>query len=128
VDTAYHLHRRLGPGLLESVSEAILAKMLTDRGLVVERQKPIPLEFEGLRFDEVHRLDLLVDNQVVVELKAAETLLPVYTRQVLTYLRCLDLPVRLLINFGAAKFNDGLRRVLNPHASVLTNPDVQDVA
>ena len=120
VDTAYRLHTRLGPGLLESVYETVFAKMLQDRGLNVERRWSVPLEFEGLKFDEVHRVDLLVEKQVVVELKAAEALLPVHTRQVLTYLCILDLPVGLLINFGAAKLNQGLKRVLNPHASAFT--------
>jgi GxxExxY protein len=93
--------------------------MLEDQGLVVERQRPLALEFDGLRFDEAHRLDLFVENQVVVELKATEALLPVHTRQLLTYLRILDLPIGLLINFGAPTLKEGLRRVLNPYASAL---------
>ena len=117
VDTAYQLHTRLGPGLLESVYEAVFARMLERRGLSVERQSPVTFEFDGMRVEEGHRVDLLVEKQVIVELKAMENIHPVHTRQVLTYLRLLNLPVGLLINFGAAKLNDGLKRILNPYAS-----------
>lgn len=120
VDTAYRLHTRLGPGLLESVYETVFARMLQQAGLRVERQRPVAFEFEGIRFDEVCRVDLLVEKQVVVELKALEKLAPVHSRQLLTYLRLLDLPVGLLINFGAARLNDGLQRVLNARASFYT--------
>ncbi len=120
VDTAYRLHDRLGPGLLESVYETIFHRMLENEGLRVERQSPIAFEFEGMKFEDAHRVDLLVEQEVVVELKATEVLHPVHTRQVLTYLRLLDLPVGLLINFGSARLNDGIRRVLNPRASSLT--------
>jgi GxxExxY protein len=120
VDTAYRLHGRIGPGLLESVYETIFHRMLENQGLRVERQSPLSFEFDGMKFDEAHRVDLLVEKQVVVELKATETLAPVHTRQVLTYLRLLDLPVGLLINFGAARLNDGIRRILNPRATSFT--------
>jgi GxxExxY protein len=113
VDAAYHLHTRLGPGLLESVYEAVLARELVRRGLKVERQRPVAFEFDGLRFDEGFRVDLLVENVVVVELKSVEKLAPVHAKQLLTYLRLLDLSVGLLINFGAATLKEGLQRVVN---------------
>ncbi|HEX8691609.1 MAG TPA: GxxExxY protein [Longimicrobium sp.] len=113
VDAAYDLHTRLGPGLLESVYEALLARALERRGLQVERQKPVSFEFDGMRFEEGFRADLLVDGRVLVELKSIEKLAPVHAKQVLTYLRLLDLPVGLLINFGAAKLQEGLRRISN---------------
>jgi GxxExxY protein len=122
VDAAYRLHTRLGPGLLESVYETVFARMLEEAGLQVERQSPVTFEFDGIRFDEACRVDILVEKQVVVELKALEKLAPVHSRQILTYLRLLDLPVGLLINFGAARMNEGLHRVLNSRASALADP------
>jgi iron complex transport system substrate-binding protein len=117
VNVAYHLHTQFGPGLLESAYEALFARMLEKEGLHVVRQLPVALEYDGIRLEEAYRADLLVESQVLVELKAVEALNPVHTRQVLTYLRLLDLPVGLLINFGAARLDDGLRRVLNHRAS-----------
>ncbi|MCZ7587227.1 MAG: GxxExxY protein [Deltaproteobacteria bacterium] len=113
VDAAVNLHKRLGPGLLESVYETVLAKELERRGLKVERQKVVTFEFEGMRFDEGLKLDLLVEDAVVVELKSVEALAPVHSKQTLTYLRLLNLQVGLLINFGAARLKDGLRRIVN---------------
>jgi iron complex transport system substrate-binding protein len=97
VDAAYRIHTQLGPGLLESVYEAVLATSLEQRGLKVERQKLVPIEFDGLRFDEGFRIDLLVDDRVVVELKSVEQLAPVHSKQLLTYIRLLDLRVGLVI-------------------------------
>lgn len=113
VDVAYRLHSRLGPGLLESVYETVLAGLLQERGLHVERQKVVSFEFEGHVFDEGLRVDLFVEHSVVVELKSVERLAPVHMKQVLTYLRLLNLPVGLLINFGADRLKDGLQRVTN---------------
>ena len=104
---------RLGPGLLESVYELVLAKELERRGLKVETQKPVSFEFDGLRFDDAFRVDLLIEGRVVVELKSVETLAPVHSKQILTYLRLLNLPVGLLIKFGAATMKEGLHRVVN---------------
>lgn len=118
VDAAYRLHRDLGPGLLESVYEAVLAGMLTRRGLQVERQKVVPFEFDGMHFDEGLRVDLLVDGTVIVELKSVERLSPVHTKQVLTYLR---LMLGLLINFGAPTFKEGIRRVVNDHRDIASS-------
>jgi len=115
VDTAFHLHRDLGPGLLETVYEAVLEKVLKDKGLSVERQKPVRIEYAGLSFDEGFRADLVIENTLIIELKSVEKIAPVHTKQLLTYLRLLDLPVGLLINFGAPTFKEGIRRILNNH-------------
>ena len=113
VDCAYNLHRDLGPGLLETVYEVVLAKMLRDRGLEVERQQPISIQYAGFTFDEGFRADLIVEGIVLVELKSVENLAPVHSKQVLTYLRLLKLPLGLLINFGAATFKEGCKRIVN---------------
>jgi len=120
VDAAYALHTRIGPGLLESVYEGMLAKILEFRGLQVQRQKLIAVEFDGIRFEEGFRVDLLVENRVVVELKSVERLARVHSKQVLTYLRLLDLPVGLLINFGAGSLSDGLQRILNSRGEAVS--------
>ncbi len=113
IDDAMRLHRDLGPGLLESVYGAILGTMLIGKGLSVERQKRVTFEYAGLRFDEGLRIDLLVEGCVVVELKSVEKLKLVHSKQVLTYLKLLNLPVGLLINFGGATLKEGLRRIVN---------------
>ena len=113
VDAAMQLHRDLGPGLLESVYEAVLARALAKRGLHVERQKPIRFEYDEMVFDEGFRVDLLVEHRVVVELKSVEKVAPVHGKQLLTYLRLMQLPVGLLINFGAFTLKEGLNRVVN---------------
>lgn len=113
VDAALKIHQGLGPGLLESVFESVLARALERRGLKVERQKLISFEYDGMLFEEGFRVDLLVEERVVVELKSVETLAPVHSKQLLTYLRLMDLPVGLLINFGAATLKEGLHRIVN---------------
>lgn len=113
VDAAFHIHSKLGPGLLESVYEVILAKELERRGLQVERQKSVPIKFEGLSFDEGFRADLIVEKAVLVELKSVEQLARVHYKQVLTYLRLLDYRLGLLINFGAPIIKEGIKRVVN---------------
>ena len=113
VDASIRLHQDLGPGLLESVYEAILSKVLTRRGLTVERQKPVCFEYDGISFDDGFRVDLLVEGRVVVELKSVEKVAPVHSKQLLTYLRLMNLPVGLLINFGAATLKEGLHRIVN---------------
>ncbi|MDK2955837.1 MAG: hypothetical protein PWQ57_1333 [Desulfovibrionales bacterium] len=117
VDTALQLHRDLGPGLLESVYEAVLAMMLEKRGLKVERQKPVPIAYQGIEINEGFRLDLLVDDQLIVELKSVEQVHPVHPKQLLTYLRLMNLPLGLLINFGSPLLKDGLQRVVNKHTN-----------
>jgi GxxExxY protein len=113
LDVALRLHRDLGPGLLESVYEAVLAGRLIAMGYPVARQRPIDIEFEGLRFEAAFRIDLLVDDRLVVEIKSLERLLPVHAKQLLTYLRLTKQPVGLLINFGGATLKEGVRRLVN---------------
>ncbi|HEX8365318.1 MAG TPA: GxxExxY protein [Allosphingosinicella sp.] len=115
VDCGFKLHQQLGPGLLESVYEAVLAHSLERRGLAVERQKAVPIRIEGLSFDEGFRADLLVEGRLLIELKCAERFAPAHVKQVLTYLRLMDLPLGLLMNFGTATFREGVRRVVNNH-------------
>jgi len=116
VDCGYKMHTGLGPGLLESVYEVVFARLLAERGFSVERQKPVPIIFERLRFDEGFRADLFVEGKLLIELKSVENLAPVHSKQVLTYLRLLNLPLGLLINFGAATFKEGVKRVVNNHS------------
>ena len=111
VDSAVRLHMRLGPGLLESVYERLLAQDLARRGLEVERQRVLGFEFDGLHFEDGLRVDLLVNSAVVVEVKSVEKLAPIHSKQVLTYLRVLDLRAGLLINFGSMKLKEGLHRM-----------------
>lgn len=107
---AIEVHRHLGPGLLESVYEAALAYEVVQRGLTVERQKPVPLAYKGLQFEEGYRLDLLVSGEVVVELKAVDAILPIHEAQILSYLRLAGKQVGLLINFKVPVLREGLRR------------------
>jgi iron complex transport system substrate-binding protein len=107
------IHRELGPGLLESVYEAVLARSLEREGLRAARQVGVRFEYDGMLFDEGFRVDLLVDDRVVVEIKSLQRLAPVHGRQLLTYLRLLQLPVGLLVNFGAATLVEGLKRVVH---------------
>ncbi|HEU4630862.1 MAG TPA: GxxExxY protein [Gemmatimonadaceae bacterium] len=113
VDAAVKIHRALGPGLLESVYEAVLARELERRGLRVARQQTIPVVYDGIAFDEGFRADLVVEGCVIVELKSLEKLAPVHAKQLLTYLRLADLRIGLLVNFGAATLKEGLHRVVN---------------
>lgn len=113
VDCGYKLHLEAGPGLLETVYEVVLAKMLAERGLVVKRQVPVPIRLMGMTFEEGFRADIIVDDRLLIELKSVENILPVHSKQVLTYLRLLNLPLALLINFGAPTFKDGCKRIVN---------------
>lgn len=125
IDSAVKLHKRLGPGLLESVYQSVLGSDLEERGLVVEQQKEVGFTFEGKSFEPGLRVDLLVNRVVVVELKSIEKLAPVHKKQLLTYLRLLELPVGLLINFGGATLKEGLHRIVNgyrPSASPGVTP------
>ncbi|HEU4454559.1 MAG TPA: GxxExxY protein [Longimicrobium sp.] len=117
VDTAYRLHSRVGPGLMETFYESVMAHSLEKQGLHVEKQKGVPFEWEDVRIEEACRLDLLVEGCVIVELKSVEKLHPVHHKQVLTYLRLLDLPVGLLINFGELSLKNGMHRILNNRAT-----------
>jgi GxxExxY protein len=113
IDSAIQVHRSLGPGLLESVYELVLARVLAGRGFKIERQKILSFEYEGLLFANAFRIDMLVDDRVIVEIKSVEELAPVHSKQLLTYLRLSDLQVGLLINFGSATLKEGLRRIVN---------------
>ncbi len=113
VQAAFEIHTELGPGLLETVYEVLLAHQLRTAGLHVERQMPVPITFRGIRFDEGFRADLIVNGKVLIELKSVEALANVHKKQVLTYLRLLDLRLGLLINFNTALIKDGIVRIAN---------------
>ncbi len=115
VDCGYKLHEALGPGLLESVYEACLAQSLAKRGLFVERQKAIRIKFDGVNLEEGFRADILVERCLLIELKSTEAHAPVHAKQVLTYLRLMNLELGLLMNFGAVTFKDGIRRLANDY-------------
>ena len=112
IGAAIEVHRHLGPGLLESAYEDCLAHELTLRGIAFERQKPLPLEYKGLKLPCAYRLDLLVEGQVVAEIKAADGVAPIHEAQVLTYLRIGGWKVGLLINFHVPRLKDGIRRLV----------------
>ena len=107
------IHREIGPGILESVYEAVLAKRLSQRGLLVQRQRIVPLVIDGEDFGEAFRIDLFVENCIVVELKSVEQLHPVHFKKTQTYLRLLGLPLGLLINFGEPTLKEGYHRIVN---------------
>jgi GxxExxY protein len=113
LDTAFLVHTKLGPGLLESVYEVVVAYELQKRGLVAERQKPMPVLYDNIRFDEAFRADLVVNGKVIAELKSVEALLPVHAKQLLTQLRLSGLKLGLLINFGEAHLKNGIKRIIN---------------
>lgn len=121
IDAALHLHRDLGPGLLESVYEMLLAGQLARRGLTTERQQVVNVEYDGMRFDGAFRIDLLVEGQLLVEIKSVERLNAVHAKQLLTYLRLTRQPLGLLINFGGATLKEGLQRVVNGHTSIASS-------
>jgi len=113
IGAAINVHRALGPGLLESAYETCLAYELDQLGLKVERQKPLPVRYRGITLDCGYRLDLVVENSVIVEVKATEGLLPVHQAQVLSYLRLSGLTVGLLITFNVPVLKSGLKRIVN---------------
>ena len=113
VDAAYRVHVTLGPGLLESVYELALSHEMGKRGLKVERQVSVPIEYDGIQFDEGFRIDLFVERKVVVELKSVEKVLPVHKKQILTYIRLTDTRLGLLINFEAPLIKDGITCMVN---------------
>ncbi|MBL0925625.1 MAG: GxxExxY protein [Sphingomonadaceae bacterium] len=117
VDCGFHLHKEVGPGLLESVYEKVFANRLTRLGLSVETQKSIPIKIDDLSFADGFRADLLIENRLLVEIKSVEKMSPVHIKQVLSYLRLMQLPLGLLINFGAETFRDGTTRVMNNRAN-----------
>ena len=113
IGSAIEVHRALGPGLLEAAYESCLAFELAERGHFVERQKAVPVEYKSVRVEAGFRIDLLVDEKIIVELKAVESILPVHRAQLMTYLRLTGLRVGLLLNFNVNIFKQGLHRVVN---------------
>jgi GxxExxY protein len=113
IESAIQVHGRLGPGLLESVYELVLARLLETRGFKIVRQKSITFEYDEMIFTNAFRIDLLVDERVIVEIKSVEQLAAVHSKQLLTYLRLTNLQVGLLLNFGAATLKEGIHRVVN---------------
>jgi GxxExxY protein len=113
VDAAYHVHINLGPGLLESVYEKVLAYELEKRELSIKRQHQIPIQYDDLVFDEGFKADIMVEDSVILELKSVESVAPVHKKQLLTYLRLADKRLGLLINFGAPLIKKGIFRIVN---------------
>ena len=113
VDAAILVHRELGPGLLESVYEAVLAQELRNRGLKVERQVPIPIVWRGMTFEEGFCADLLVEDKVIAELKSVESVSKSHKKQILTHLRLAHRKLGFLLNFGAAVMKEGITRAVN---------------
>lgn len=113
VDVAFNIHQTYGPGLLESVYEAIMAHELRKRGLLVGRQQPIPVVHDNVRVGVGFRADLIVESKVVVEIKSIEAVAPVHKKQLLTYLRLTDKRLGLLINFNVELIKNGISRVVN---------------
>jgi len=115
IETAISVHRDLGPGLFETVYEAVLAGRLEDRGVSVARQVPVPLTIDGRHFDAAFKIDILVDGRLILEIKAVDQLAKAHARQLLTYLRLAKQPVGLLLNFSAATMKEGIRRMVNDY-------------
>jgi GxxExxY protein len=113
VDASYHIHTHLGPGLLEPVYQRILEHELIKRGLRVEHDVAIPVQYDGLELGEAFRADLIVEDKVILELKSVEHTAPVHKKQTLTYLRLTGMKLGLLINFGAHLIKDGISRLVN---------------
>lgn len=113
VDVAFHIHTRLGPGLLESVYEAVMVHELRKRGLRVESQVPVPVEWDGLRLEIGFRADIVIEGKVVLELKSVEAVARAHKKQLLTYLRLTNCRLGLLMNFGEELIKDGISRVVN---------------
>jgi GxxExxY protein len=115
IEEAIAIHRELGPGLFENVYETILAGRLEARGLKVARQVPVPLEYGGQYFDAAFRIDILVEDCLVLEIKATDQMSKAHGKQLLTYLRILKQPVGLLLNFSQATMMDGVKRLANEY-------------
>ena len=113
VDCCFKIHTTLGPGLLESVYEEILAYELIKQNLQIKRQHPIPVIYESVKMNLGFRSDLIVEHKVIVEIKSIETIAPVHAKQVLTYLKLTDIKLGLLINFNEALIKDGIKRIVN---------------
>ena len=124
LDAAFLVHTKLGPGLLESVYEVTLAHELRKTGVTVERQKPMPITYDGLLFEEGYRADLLVESKVIVELKSVTAISAAHSKQVLTQLRLSELKLGLLINFGEPHLKNGIKRIINGQLEDDNPPDI----
>jgi len=113
VDTAVNLHEDIGSGLLENVYEIILMKLLSEKGLFVQRQVSIPIEYKGEHFEEGFRVDLFVEGKVIIELKSVERIIPAHTKQLLTYLKLTNTKLGYILNFGAELMKYGIHRIVN---------------
>jgi GxxExxY protein len=113
VDCGFQVHKQFGPGLLESVDELVLLEALRAKGLAVERQREVPITFNDVVIDRAFRADLVVEQTILIELKSTEQFAPVHGKQVLTYLRLLDLPLGYVMNFGMYSYKEGVRRIAN---------------
>ena len=113
VDSAFQIHRAIGPGVFESVYEVLLEHELKDRGLQVKRQVPIPIRYKNITFEEGFRADLIIEDKVIVEIKSVEELNPIHMKQLLTYLRLTDNMLGLVINFNEERIKTGIKRVVN---------------
>ena len=122
IGVAMQLHRDLGPGLLESVYEALLAAKLEKMGYKVDRQKPIDIEYEEMRFRAAFRIDVMVDDRLIVEVKSVDQLHKAHAKQLLTYLRLTGQPVGLILNFAGETMKEGIRRLVNNHDSASSAP------
>jgi GxxExxY protein len=116
IDTGLKIHIEVGPGLLESVYEVVLENRLRKMGLEVERQKAVAIMVDGLSLPDAFRADLLVEDKLLIELKSTEKLVTIHNMQTLTYLRLMNLPLGLLLNFGGESFKQGIKRIINNHA------------
>ena len=115
IDCGFHLHREIGPGLLESVYQALMIASLRERGLQVAAEVTVPIRYKGIVIDNAFKADLIIENSLLIELKSTERVSPVHAKQVLTYLRLLKMPLGLLMNFGQPTFKQGLQRIVNDH-------------
>ena len=122
LDAAIRLHKELGPGLLESVYETLLAASLARMGYQVARQQPVDIEFDGIRFQAAFRIDILVEDTLLIEVKSVDRLHAAHAKQLLTYLRLTKQPVGLLINFSGATLKEGFRRLVNDYVSAPASP------
>jgi len=122
IDCGFQVHDDIGPGLLEAAYEAFLAARLAERDVRVEVQKPVPVTYRGVLIRDAFRADLLLDGKLIIEVKSVERLAPVHSKQLLTYLRLMNRPLGLLMNFGADMFRNGLKRVINNRSNYVAPP------
>ena len=122
IASAIDIHRSLGPGMFEMVYQRLLAHELERKGVPVQRQLLLPVEYGGLRVAEAYRIDLLVNDEVVVEVKSLEKLAPIHTQQILTYLRLSHKKMGLILNFGAPTLREGIKRVVNGYTDISSSP------